>query len=115
MRSGTRKVADAKPDAPTTTKESDTIPMTDIGKIRDKFSSSLSSFKPSGILCKFPSSTFFDSFVFLLRIEFSFLKVTGTEIITEDQDDEEDQDGVGFCEQVAMAAGSIGSFIYKNR
>lgn len=32
MRSGTRKVADSKPDA-TARKESDTIPMTDIGKI----------------------------------------------------------------------------------
>jgi hypothetical protein len=31
MRSGTRKVADSKPDAPAR-KESDTIPMTDIGK-----------------------------------------------------------------------------------
>lgn len=32
MRSGTRKVADSKPDA-AARKESDTIPMTDIGKI----------------------------------------------------------------------------------
>jgi piezo-type mechanosensitive ion channel component 1/2 len=39
----------------------------------------------------------------------------GNEIVTEEEEDEEDeQSGVGFCEQVAMAAGSIGAFIYKN-
>ena len=32
MRSGTRKVADSKPDAPVR-KDSDTIPMSEIGKI----------------------------------------------------------------------------------
>lgn len=32
MRGGTRKVADSKPDAPATSKESDSIPMTYIGK-----------------------------------------------------------------------------------
>lgn len=33
MRSGTRKVADSKPDAPVTRKDSDAIPMSQIGKI----------------------------------------------------------------------------------
>lgn len=34
MRSGTRRVADAKPDAPSVTSKDDTIPMSQIGKMR---------------------------------------------------------------------------------
>lgn len=40
-------------------------------------------------------------------------KCKGKDIVTE-EDDEDDQEGAGFCEQMAMAAGSIGAFIYKN-
>jgi hypothetical protein len=32
MRSGTRRVADSKPDAPVTSKDDDTIPMSQIGE-----------------------------------------------------------------------------------
>lgn len=40
-------------------------------------------------------------------------KIKGKDIIAEEED-EEDSEGAGFCEQVALAAGSIGAFIYKN-
>lgn len=34
-------------------------------------------------------------------------------IITENEDDD-DESGVGFCEQLTIAAGNIADFIYKN-
>lgn len=40
-------------------------------------------------------------------------KYKGKDIIAEEED-EDDTEGAGFCEQMALAAGSIGAFIYKN-
>lgn len=38
----------------------------------------------------------------------------GNEIITEEEGEDEEEIGVGFCEQIALAAGNIGTFVYKN-
>jgi hypothetical protein len=35
-------------------------------------------------------------------------------VLTEKDEEEEEEQSVGFCEQIALAASSIGDFIYKN-
>lgn len=123
MRSGTRKVADSKPDVPSGSKDSDIIPMNYIGKhcikIYDCFITKHfpHPFIPSNILKKpfrsvfwfcfgFPTCSFSEK-IFLWTLK-------GNAIITEEEGDEDEESGAGLCEQVAVAAGSIGAFIYKN-
>jgi hypothetical protein len=35
-------------------------------------------------------------------------------VVTEKDEEDEDEQSVGFCEQLALAASSIADFIYKN-
>lgn len=120
MRSGTRKVADSKPDAATTSKEGDAIQMDYIGMfllvaLIFPFHFHFLMHRPNSprrdFDFNFVFSNCFFAFLFWKKILWT---LKGTEIITEEEGDDEDQNGAGFCEQVAMAAGTIGAFIYKN-